>query len=105
MVFVELPLFARYLRLTDDELRAVQRDIMDNPHCGDLIPGGRGLRKMRAAIGGRGKRGGGRIIYYLWTACDTCYMVFAYSKTERGDLTASQLKRLAEVVNEEWSDG
>jgi hypothetical protein len=61
-VLVELPLFARYLRLTDDELRAVQRDIMDNPHCGDLIPGGRGLRKMRAAIGGRGKRGGGRII-------------------------------------------
>ena len=65
MVFIELPLFARYLRLTDDELRAVQRDILDNPHCGDLIPGGRGLRKMRAAIGGRGKRGGGRIIYYL----------------------------------------
>jgi hypothetical protein len=105
MVFVELPLFARYLRLTDDELRAVQRDIMDNPHCGDLIPGGRGLRKMRAAIGGRGKRGGGRIIYYLWTARDTCYLVFAYSKTEQGDFTASQLKRLAEVVNEEWSDG
>jgi hypothetical protein len=68
-------LFARYLRLTDDELRAVQRDMLDNPHCGDLIPGGRGLRKMRAAIGGRGKRGGGRIIYYLWTARDTCYLV------------------------------
>jgi hypothetical protein len=78
---------------------------MDNPHCGDLIPGGRGLRKMRAAIGGRGKRGSGRIIYYLWTARDTCYLVFAYSKTEQSDLTASQLRRLAEVVNEEWSDG
>ena len=83
MVFVELPLFARYLRLTDDELRAVQRDILDNPHCGDLIPGGRGLRKMRAAIGGRGKRGGGRIIYYLWTARDTCYWCLPIRRPSR----------------------
>ena len=60
---------------------------------------------MRGAFGGRVKRGGGRINYYRWTARDTCYLVFVYSKTEQGDLTASQLQRLAEVVNEEWSDG
>ena len=105
MLFIELPLFDRYLRLTDDELRAVQREIVDNPLCGDLIPGGRGLRKMRAAIGGRGKRGGGRVIYYFWTARDSCYLVFAYSKTKQGDLTAVQLKRLVDVLNEELSDG
>jgi hypothetical protein len=60
---------------------------------------------MRGAFGGRFKRSGGRIIYYRWTARVTCYLVFAYSKTEQGDLTASQHQRLPEVVNEEWSDG
>jgi len=54
MLFIELSLFRRYLQLADDELRAVQREIVDNPLCGDLIPGGRGLRKMRAAIGEAG---------------------------------------------------
>lgn len=54
---------------------------------------------------GRGKRGGGRVICYFWTARDSCYLVFAYSKTDRGDLTAAQLKRLVEVLSEELSDG
>ena len=105
MVFVELPLFARYLRFTDDELRAVQGDILDDPLRGEVIPGGRGLRKLRAAVGGRGKRGGARVVYYLWTAHDCCYLVFAYAKNEQGDLTAAQLKRLAQVVSEEIDDG
>ena len=39
--------------------------IANNPECGDLIPGGGGIRKVRFAIGGRGKRGGVRIVYYL----------------------------------------
>ena len=60
---------------------------------------------MRAAIGGRGKRGGGRVIYCFWTARESCYLVFAYSKSEQGDLTAAQLKRLVDVMNEELSDG
>ena len=36
LLFIELPLFGRHLQLTDDELRAVQREIVDNPLCGDL---------------------------------------------------------------------
>ena len=84
-------------------MRAVQREILDDPLCGDLIPGGRGLRKMRAAISGRGKRGGGRVIYYFLTARESCCL--AYSKSEQGDLTAAQLKRLVDVMNEELSDG
>ena len=49
MVFIELPLFGKYITLSDDELRAVQDVILDNPEAGDLTQGGGGLRKLRAA--------------------------------------------------------
>jgi len=68
MIFVELPLFTKHAPFTDNELAALQQTILDNPLAGDLIPGAHGRRKMRAALGGRGKRGGARVIYYLWSA-------------------------------------
>ncbi len=65
----------------------------------------RPFRGLRVPLPGRGKRGGGRVIYYLWTALDCCYLVFAYAKNVQGDLTAVQLQRLAKVVEEELDDG
>ena len=57
MIFVELPLFQKYLQFTDEELAKIQEEILEDPRRGDLVPGGRGLRKLRAAIAGRGKFG------------------------------------------------
>jgi hypothetical protein len=91
MVFVELPLFQKYLQFTDEELAAIQEEILEDPTRGDLIPGGRGLRKLRAVIAGRGKRGGARVIYYVWHEQDRCYLIFAYAKNVQGDLTPAQL--------------
>jgi hypothetical protein len=105
MVFVELPLFQKYLRFTDDELAAIQDEILEDPQRGDLIPGGHGLRKLRAAVAGRGKRGGARVIYYLWNERDQCYLIFAYAKNVQSDLTANQLKTLAAVMAKELNDG
>ena len=105
MIFVELPLFTKHAPFTDDELAALQRTILDNPMAGDLIPGSRGLRKMRAALGGRGKRGGARVIYYLWSARDSSYLLFAYAKNEQSDLTAAQIKMLGALMQEVARDG
>ena len=105
MFFVELPLFTKHAPFTDDELAALQQTILDNPLAGDLIPGARGLRKIRAALGGRGKRGGARVIYYLWSARDCCYLVFAYAKNEQADLTAAQMKVLGALMREVMRDG
>jgi hypothetical protein len=105
MVFVELPLFQRYLQFTDSELAAIQEDILDDPRRGDLIPGGRGLRKLRAAVAARGKRSGARVIYYVWDERDRCYLIFAYAKNVQGDLTRAQLKTLAAVMAKELDDG
>lgn len=66
---------------------------------------GAGLRKLRAAIAGRGKRGGARVTYYVWDEPDRCYLIFAYAKNVQGDLTSAQLKALAGVMSKELDDG
>lgn len=43
--------------LTDEDLRRLELEIMKNPHAGTVIQGTGGLRKMRFAFEGSGKRG------------------------------------------------
>ena len=105
MVFVELPIFVRCAQelFSDDELRELQVTLLENPAAGDLIRGGRGLRKLRAPLVGRGKRGGARVIYYHWVSHDQCYLVYAYAKNVEADLTKDRLRRLADVIDVEVS--
>ena len=105
MVFVELPIFVRCAGelFTDDDLRELQVTLLENPAAGDLIPAGRGLRKLRVPLPGRGKRGGARVIYYHWVSHEQCYLVYAYAKNVASDLTKVQLQRLADVIDSELS--
>jgi len=59
-VFCETSVFTRRVTelLPDDDYAELQRVLVDNPNAGDLIPGSGGLRKIRWAAEGRGKRGG-----------------------------------------------
>lgn len=65
-VFFETSVFTRRVTelLSDYEYAELQRTLVANPNAGDVIPGSGGLRKIRWAAQGRGKRGGVRIIYY-----------------------------------------
>lgn len=103
MRFVETPVFTAALRrhLDDETYRALQLALLLRPGQGPIIQGGAGLRKLRWAAPGRGKRGGVRLIYYWEPASQTFYMLYLYAKNEQGDLTAAQLKLLARLVREE----
>ena len=107
MVFVELPIFQRCAAelITDEDLAKIQSILMENPAAGDLIPGGRGLRKLRVPLPGRGKRGGARVIYYHWISRSHCYLVYAYAKNASEDLTRVQLARLAALMDAEVQNG
>jgi hypothetical protein len=102
MVFVELPVFIRCAAslFTDEDLADLQVTLLENPSAGDLIPGGRGLRKLRVPLAGRGKRGGARVIYYHWVNQQQRYLVYAYAKNVAADLTQEQLQRLAALMQE-----
>jgi len=71
------------------------------PQQGSLIPGSRGLRKLRWRATSRGKRGGLRVIYHWNAQEEVAYMLFVYSKKEQGDLTPAQVKALAKLAREE----
>jgi hypothetical protein len=67
MIFTESPAFSRkvYEVFTEEELIALEHRLVLSPDCGNLIPGAGGLRKVRVASGGKAKRGGSRVIYYV----------------------------------------
>lgn len=98
--FVHLPTFTRSARKVLDEadLFELELALVLWPAAGDLIPGARGLRKLRRPGSGRGKRGGVRVIYYLVGDQDRIYLVFAYAKNRSADLTSAQLSQLAAHV-------
>lgn len=89
--------------LDDDTYRALQLALVLRPAQGPIIQGGAGLRKLRWAVPGRGKRGGVRLIYHWDPTSQTFYMLYLYAKNEQGDLTTAQLKALARLVREEFT--
>jgi len=100
VIFVETPTFTkRVLRLLADEsYGALQTHLAKRPDAGDVIRGGGGLRKIRWAAKGHGKRGGVRVIYYWWIGNDRISMLFIYPKNEMDDLSAEQLKLLRQTL-------
>ncbi len=103
MICIELPIFIRCAAglFSDEDLRVMQNTLLENPNAGDLIQGGRGLRKLRVPLTGRGKRGGARVIYYHWVSQSQCYLIYAYAKNVAADLTPDQLQKLAAVMEKE----
>jgi hypothetical protein len=104
MRFVETPVFTTALQrhLADDDYRRLQIALMLRPAQGPLLKGSGGLRKVRWARAGAGKRGGLRVIYYWAPAEQTFYMLYAYTKGEQGDLTPAQIRALGRLVREEF---
>jgi mRNA-degrading endonuclease RelE of RelBE toxin-antitoxin system len=101
MIFVETRSFSRRRteQLTDEQFRLLQLSLLSNPQAGDVIRGTGGLRKLRWATTGRGKRGGIRIIYYRAVERDMIFLLFMYPKNEQEDLTPEQKRMLREIVD------
>jgi|SRR5215217_1231672 len=101
--FIETPVFSDQLHglLPDDDYRALQLALALRPEQGALIRGSGGLRKLRWALRGKGKRGGLRVIYYWDPADGVIYLLFLYPKNQQEDLTPSQLRLLRRIVEED----
>ena len=100
MIFIEAPPFERVRQsyLDDDEYRLLQATLMANPAAGDLIRGSGGIRKIRWAAAGTGKRGGLRVIYYWITKRDHVLLLTVYRKSEVSDLTPLEVRALRALV-------
>ena len=97
---VETPRFlADALRLfTDDEREAIVDLVASDPRCGVVVPGGGSVRKIRVGFGGRGKRGGARVIYLFGGDNLPVFLLAAFAKNEKDDLSASERAAMAKAV-------
>ncbi|MDT8376863.1 MAG: type II toxin-antitoxin system RelE/ParE family toxin [Mariprofundaceae bacterium] len=107
MVIFETSVFARQIKalMHDDAYAEFQAELADRPDAGATIPGSGGIRKVRIAAKGHGKRGGARVIYYWAVPDNQIFMLLAYAKNEQADLTRDQIKILKALVEEEFGDG
>ena len=104
MRFVETLIFTGQITalVADAEYRELQQALLLRPTLGPVIRGSGGLRKVRWASAGSGRRGGIRVIYY-WHVLDRAFfMLFAYPKSMQDNLTQRQLALLRRVVEEEF---
>ena len=102
MLFIETPIFTKLVidLISDDEYRKLQLALVLRPEAGKLISGSGGLRKIRCKSGGRGKRGGLRVIYFWDVPMDIIFMLLIYKKSKQKDLNPNQLKILRNLVKE-----
>ena len=70
------------------------------PDKGNVIPGTGGVRKLRWALKGKGKRGGLRVIYYWKRTESEIWLLTLYSKSERVTIPAHILKQIAEEIRD-----
>ena len=104
MIIIETSVFTRQVQklLTDDDYKQLQFELVDRPDVGAIIAGSGGLRKVRWAGRGRGKRGGVRVIYYWAVAQERILMLLIYAKSEQDDLSREQLQVLRKIVEAEY---
>jgi hypothetical protein len=89
-----------YLRCAERLLSAAERaDVVTylaaHPRAGDLMQGTGGVRKLRWALGGRGKSGGARVIYYFHSEAMPLYLLTVFGKNERANLSKAERNDLA----------
>lgn len=68
------------------------------PLEGVLIKGAGGLRKLRIGLEGRGKRGGGRVVYWFHSSGFPIVLLAMFAKNEASDLTAKERAALARIA-------
>jgi hypothetical protein len=98
--FVFLPSFERTAEglLSESDIRELECTLLENPREGPVMRGTGGVRKVRAAIEGRGKSGSARVVYLYVEARQKIYFLLCFPKNEQANLTPEQTRRIRMLV-------
>lgn len=86
--------------LGEDEIDKLKNFLSVNPQSGDIIPGLRGIRKIRWQVNHKGKSGGARVIYFFYDANMPIFLLDIYKKSEKSDMSSKEKKILNNMVDE-----
>jgi len=101
--FIETRLFAKLVLeyLSDDDYASLQEALIRDPDAGPVIAGSGGVRKLRWAAPGRGKRGGYRVIYYVRRAHGVIWLLTMYPKNVADSIPAHVLRQIRKEVEDD----
>jgi len=89
--------------LSEDDRAAIVEMIATDPTCGVLLEGSGDARKVRFAVGGRGKSGGVRVVYAYHSGEFPAFLLAVFAKKERSTLSKAETNALAKVVKSIFS--
>lgn len=100
MTVVETPFFLRKVAnlLNEEERSELVVFLGMNPEAGDVIPETGGIRKLRWATRGKGKRGGVRVIYYFHSETFPLFLLTLYAKPQKANLTGAERNAFKKLV-------
>ncbi len=101
--FIETSLFTRLVNeyLSDEEYQRLQTELIRNSDLGNVIRGSGGVRKLRRAAPGRGRRGGYRVIYFVRRTKSIIWMLTMYPKNVSDSIPAHVLKQIREELDDD----
>ena len=101
--FIELSPFTKswkQMGLSDADFEQLQTKILTDPEAGAMIQGSGGIRKLRFYLPGKGSRGGCRVCYVDFEQFEKTYLLTAYAKKDRENLTDAETQQLRALVKE-----
>jgi hypothetical protein len=100
MTVVETAEFLKHVKglMTDLERETLVAFVGANPEAGEVIPETGGVRKIRWALEGMGKRGGARVIYYYHSERLPLFLLSAYAKNNKANLSKAERNAMKRLV-------
>ena len=100
MTVVETARFLKDVKsmMSDSEREELVAFLATNPASGEIIPETGGVRKIRWALAGRGKRGGARVIYYFHNEHLPVFLLAAYGKNEKENLSMAERNAMKRLI-------
>ena len=100
--FIRLSTFEKAwnaMGLNEEDYSTLEEILLKNPQSGAVIEGSGGVRKIRFALPGKGKRGGVRVIYIDIMIQEAIYFLYAYPKSVKENLSKSEVAELKKVAD------
>ena len=99
-VVVETPGYLKEVEaiFTTQEREAIVTMVATDPECGEIMQGTGGVRKVRVGRGGRGKSGGARVVYVHHDADHPIFLLAAFAKNEKANLSKAERNDMARFV-------